>query len=509
MSRRRAEGLWLFLAAWVVFSAHFATNVVREHYPAFSLAERGNLQVDAYEGLHSDLFRHRDGHVYANNNVTTSVFAALPLFVFRPVLDALEEHRLAQRTEGGTETEETHYETEYEGRARFFAEVKRRGLDLRFGAATAITTAFFMAPLSALTVVWVFALLLRAGFPKREARWLALLYAFGTPLFFRTASLSNNTFQMVATFAAFALLWPDAKERFSAARRFWAGAAAGLALAADYSGAVFLPLHFLWLVVPVWRRAGFGAACTTGLPYFLGTLPPIGFLLFTQYWMYGSPWFPGQFWMPVANFTEEGWRGFGAPRWDLFWENLVSPNWGLFAFAPFLALALVPPAWLGGHSRLPRGVRSFTLVYGLSFAIFCAANQYSRMQWNTGFRYLIVLVPMLFLCTADLLVRVPRPAAWGIGLISVLHAWVPCMYRYTARADEVLSDWGGNALAENWRRFFEHGVTLPWLNVLRQTTPDASSPLHAPWLGAALVAATWGLLLLAWRLGPARLPEEA
>ena len=27
----------LFLVAWILYSVHFATNVVREHYPAFSI----------------------------------------------------------------------------------------------------------------------------------------------------------------------------------------------------------------------------------------------------------------------------------------------------------------------------------------------------------------------------------------------------------------------------------------------------------------------------------------
>ena len=36
--------LRLFLTCWIVFSLHFATNVVREHYPAFSLVEDGDFQ---------------------------------------------------------------------------------------------------------------------------------------------------------------------------------------------------------------------------------------------------------------------------------------------------------------------------------------------------------------------------------------------------------------------------------------------------------------------------------
>ena len=38
----------LFLTCWLVFTVHFATNTVREHYPAFSLVEQGTFKVDRY-----------------------------------------------------------------------------------------------------------------------------------------------------------------------------------------------------------------------------------------------------------------------------------------------------------------------------------------------------------------------------------------------------------------------------------------------------------------------------
>lgn len=45
----------LFLICVLVYSAFFTTNVVREHYPAFSLIDHGNFRVDEYLGFHSDI----------------------------------------------------------------------------------------------------------------------------------------------------------------------------------------------------------------------------------------------------------------------------------------------------------------------------------------------------------------------------------------------------------------------------------------------------------------------
>ncbi len=80
----------IFLVAWILYSLHFATNVVREHYPAFAVVDHATFRVDEYQGFHSDIFVHRDGHSVIGNQVLVSVLAAVPLFIFDPVLDALE-----------------------------------------------------------------------------------------------------------------------------------------------------------------------------------------------------------------------------------------------------------------------------------------------------------------------------------------------------------------------------------------------------------------------------------
>ena len=66
----------IFLVAWMLYSLHFATNVVREHYPAFAIVDHGTFRVDEYQGFHSDIFVHRDGHSVIGNQVLVSVLAA-------------------------------------------------------------------------------------------------------------------------------------------------------------------------------------------------------------------------------------------------------------------------------------------------------------------------------------------------------------------------------------------------------------------------------------------------
>ena len=157
----------LFLVCWIVFTVHFATNVVREHYPAFSIVEDGDLFLDEYEGFHADIFVHTNGHAVVGNQVLGSLPAVPALLLFDPALDAIQEWTLARREAGTAPVEE--YRTGLPNRQDFFAKVRERGLELRFGAATFVTSAFCMAPLSAAFVVLMFGVLRRRGI--RGGRW--------------------------------------------------------------------------------------------------------------------------------------------------------------------------------------------------------------------------------------------------------------------------------------------------------------------------------------------------
>ena len=68
----------IFFCSWILFTMSFATDVVREHYPAFSLINSGTFKVDEFAEFHPDIFKHRDGHWHIGTNVTGSVFAAVP-----------------------------------------------------------------------------------------------------------------------------------------------------------------------------------------------------------------------------------------------------------------------------------------------------------------------------------------------------------------------------------------------------------------------------------------------
>jgi hypothetical protein len=482
----------LFLTVWLVYSVHFATNITREHYPAFSLIAHGTFQLDEYAGFHSDIFQHQDGHWYINNNVATSVVAAVPLLVFNPALDALEarsKSRLAQ-SDGPPDTT---YRTKYPLRRRFFRLVKERGLDLRFGGAAFATSIFFMAPLSSLFVVLMFRILRQRGVTNNRALWLALLFAFATPVFFRTAHLNHNMFVMYVTFAAFDLLWvrPEQKFPLSLGHRIGSGFLAGLSLAFDYSGVIsLLALYgYLWIVrlsTASWLRSG-----VESIGFVAGSMPAVGFLLWSQWVMFGNPFLPAQYWMPRVNYTDTGWRGFDWPAVDLFMRNLFDPAYGMFVFAPILLVGLIPARWYPAETLLvPRREGRFVLIYSVLFLAFCASNQYARMQWNTGFRMLLPIVPFVYLAASEHLARLPPNWLAALSVPCVLHCWVLSMVRDDA--------------VESWRRVVSEGIQLPWLTVLRQTSRVETWLLEGPLLPIVILAVCGLMIVGIWCIGKAR-----
>ncbi len=508
----------LFLVAWILFSLHFATNVVREHYPAFALIERGDWVCDAYvvedpdgsvHALHSDLFPHTkepygDGHWYSGNNLLGSLVAAVPLFVFEPLLQRIEDWTRAKQTVPADDEglARVQYETEHSVSGAAVDRMVRAGYHLRFGAATVVTSVFLMAPLSALWLAFMYRLLLRRGASRSQAVFLALAFGFATPILYRTAHLVHNMFLAQAAFACFYLVWRQDGEREPASvmRRCAAGFFGGSCFALDYAGVIPLLVFYAWLFFERIPRAGWLGAFRESLSFVAGSVPPVLFLLGSQWAMYGTPWYPGQFHMPDVNFTEHGWRGLTAPNLEVFWRNLVDLDWGLYPFGPILLLGLVPSALLGGRLLFPRRARALAALFVTAFMLFCSMNRYSLMQWNTGFRYLLPVVPFAFLAACDVLVRLPD--RWRVGLVvaSALQVVVLSMVRFTV---PLIEDWRAgttNAVSGSWERFFARGgVQFPWLTRVGGITPGEAWFEHplAAWL---LLAATLGLCLAIWRL---------
>jgi hypothetical protein len=149
------------------------------------------------------------------------------------------------------------------------------------------------------------------------------------------------------------------------------------------------------------------------------------------------------------------------PTVSLLWRNLLDLRYGLFAFCPLLALALAAP--FRGRLFVSRAALVAALSACAALWLFNSSNQFASLQWNTGVRYMVPAVPLLFLLAVPVLLGIPNAWRWLLVLPTLIISWAVTMMR-----EDV---WTSLQL------LVTSGPTLPLLTVLRKT-----ASAYAPWL---------------------------
>ena len=489
----RGIALKLFLTCWLIYTLHFATNTVREIYPALALGDHFSFDVTEYLGLHPDLFEMPGRGAFINNNPGASIFGAVPYALARPVVDRVVERVQAMRAAANTPPPE--YNTIYPMSREFYRQAYIRGYDVKFALGAGVMQAFMMAPLSALSVVVMFYILLSRTGSTRRALWLAILYAFATPIFYRTAQLNQNLLISHMALFAFALLWHpwNATAR---ARYFFAGLCAGWAVVLDYSGLVVVAAMSVYALV-VWRDTPRASRSIFDLARFAIGVAASGAVLMAYQWAaFGNPILPAQRYMPATEFSGYGFRGMVLPQLDLLWDTAFGFRFGLFISAPILLLVFAVPLWLRRTARLIANRETwFVILFTVAFFLFSSASQYGRLQFNSGVRYIVPVTPFLFLIVAGVLLQLPSRLAIILGVVGTYWSWCLAMYR------DVEQGWG---VFESLIHITTEGVRLPWL-----MTFERLGYIHnATWWSAGVLvvsgACVWGL----WKIKlPGRAPS--
>lgn len=446
----------IFLTCWIIFVLHFATDFVREHYLVLSIGDSFSFRLDGFEELHPDIFVTENHGTHHGANPGASMIAAVPYLVFKPLIDAIDT-RVQQRRAAAGGALTAVYNDPRPMRVEFFRQVRERGLDIRFGLTGMVTQVFCMAPLSALGAVVIFSVFVWLGLSHRLSTWLALLYAVGTPVLFRTAFLNQNLMLGLFALFAFVLLWrPSADVRLDIRSRYAiAGLLGGLCLLCDYSGAVPLALIGVYGLVRRADEVGLARGFSDSLWYAAGAVLPVCILLFYQYQSFGNPFYPPQHYMPPVEWIEIGYQGVGGPQLELLAMLWFDHRFGLFFVAPVFLLALFAPLlhYKGGNV-VPLRETLFILAIFLAVSVFFSSVQYTRLQWNTGIRYLMAIVPLLFIPAAAVFVRLPRLLAYPLAVVFVALSWVQAMVRSEP------------ALLDKLMHVFLEGFQLPWLGTL-------------------------------------------
>ena len=487
ISRRVGPAGWrLLLTVWLVYAVFATTNVVRETYLAIALGTNATVRVDPYLGLHSDLFEIPGRGAFINSNPGASILGAVPYAVLvRPAI-ALA---VRLKPEIAEPKPPASYDDPRPNRTKFMNAARARGLDVVLGLAALGTGVTLMAPLGAMAAVLMLMFLReRVGDPRR-ALALALIFAFGTPTLFRAAFLNQNAIVAHLVFGAWILkigLSPRPPAASPGTRAMLGiGLLLGFAIVCDYSAIPFAMVFGCWILVDAWRRGGAGVALRDGAIYAAGAALSLSILLAYQWVAFGHPIWPAQRYMPPTEYSVRGWFGFTAPTAELLWGNLFDLRYGLFAFCPLLLSALVAPfVRKTGDWTLSRGELAWIGVGLAGLLVFSSANQFGNLQWNTGVRYMVPAVPLLFLASVPVLLALPRAARWVLVGVSVATTFAVSMTR--------------EDVPTAFRLVLADGPTLPVLIVLRKMASGYELPLPAAtfWLVAAAIGVA---LFLIWR----------
>lgn len=132
-------------------------------------------------------------------------------------------------------------------------------------------------------------------------------------------------------------------------------------------------------------------------------------------------------------------------------------RFGLFVMSPILLIA-VPAAFLKNHLvSFPE--RMFSLAFFLGFSLFFSCVQYTRLEWVTGIRYMVPVVPFLFLLAVGALVRMPRIVSYSLAVLALVQCWSMSMAR---KGVGVIDE----SALKSLQSVFLEGFQLPWLNTL-------------------------------------------
>jgi hypothetical protein len=457
---------------------------VREIYLALAIGDHLSFRVDDYANMHPDLFEKKGYGWHIGANPGASMLGAIPYAITRPVIDHVVRKVNQSRAASSGLKEPPTYSSPWPMSREFYQEAWRRGYDIKFGLASVVMQALCMAPISALGVVAMFYLLRQVFASDRAAFWLALLYGFGTPVFFRTGFLNHNMMIGHFTLLGFLAMWnPSGERRLSPSlRSFLGGLAGGASMLLDYSGIVLLGALFCYAIAR-YSTSWFVSARN----YVLGAAGPILLLWFYQYQSFGNPFFPGQHWMPPVEWIDVGYQGFTYPRPELLRILLTDYRFGLFTTCPLMLLALAAPWW--NKRRIPTCEFLLISLAPVGLWLFCGGISYVRLQYNNGLRYLAPLLPYLFISVTLVLTRLPRRWMYLVSLVAVAQAWSMAMYRDVERGFGVL---------DPILHVFIGGFQLPVLTVLSRMKDQfgeyvsaGASPLPIFAIAAAVIWVIW------------------
>ena len=204
--------------------------------------------------------------------------------------------------------------------------------------------------------------------------------------------------------------------------------------------------------------------------------------------------------MPPQIYSDVGYQGIRWPSGELFWMFLFDYRFGLFVISPILFLAFCTPVLSYFKKNIvPFREMVFILCFFTAFVIFFSFIEYTKLQWVTGIRYLVPVIPFLFLLTTAVLIRMPKIIYYGIIVATIGVSWSMSMARRGVGVPE-------ESMLKSIETVMSEGPQLPWLNTLSKMSVQYVHSLFLHVLSPVPIFILVGLIIYGiWKI---RLPSK-
>jgi hypothetical protein len=447
--------LKIFMTVWIVYAVFVmpAGGTLPNRYldSIHSIVNEQRLEIDTYHENTDDKAFY-NGHYY-NGALPGPALMGVPAYIVFKGLYSLVPQTVKELA-GGIQS----FKQSDLADSSFYGQVD----DVEFFLSHMFLTLTVIASISALGAVFLFKSICRLGYRPNVAVVLALLYAFSTNLFFYATGYFHHNLSATLGVAAFYLLIAARSESDEQSLRraaIGAGILSGSAFLIEYATILTGVWLGVWLFLKISKRSiGY---------YVLGFVPPLLILALYNWLAFDDPFTTSYRYLAVNNrFHTSGVFGLTYPRMESLVGLVVGDKSGLFVFAPLAAIGMLGIAY---QILKRKNEQTVALVCGAIVASYLAFYA-SYSVWDGGSvfgpRFLIPVLPFVFLGVAFATEFVPKWVIGAVGAIGILFNWLGAQYGYT------------ESLWNHFTTLFSQGPTLPVFGAILSHSTSRASPLY-------------------------------
>ena len=318
-------------------------------------------------------------------------------------------------------------------------------------AAVALSAIFLSAVASALTAVLLFKLLEHFTKNKKKRLFLTFVFSFGTLFFIYSTQYEPVVIATFFSFSSFYLLFKVKHKEMGYNALFLAGFLCAAAISMHYLQIVIfaaLSIYFLSFSMNLKKLFLYGS----------GALIPIVLLMSYHYYVFDSPFKTGYHYLYNVHLIKSLPSDYATklvfPTSNSIFGLSFSPFRGIFFYMPITLLSLYGIYWnFRRNSKYISDIFFCCFIFISSFLFISALGDW----WggcSFGPRYLMPVLPFIFVIIGSAIDYLKVAFAYILGLLSVFINYLPIIYGRECRTyNDILNVYIPSIMKEGFSRY--------------------------------------------------------